>query len=382
MYKGHRIIDGHVHYTLDIDPEYYISLLDATGTDMANIAVIRHGDRVSCTPEALVLKHMRPDRFYVSGSLDPSLYYRGGEDMGAGLAEHARRALACGCDGIKLLEGKPQLRRALPIPDFDAPCWEAFWSFAEEEQIPILWHVNDPECFWDASAVPVWAKAQGWLYDGSYVNNEAQYAQVQRVLERHGGLRVTLAHFYFMSARLPRLGELLARFPKLMTDLTPGIEMYENFSAAQEARRFFEDFGDRIIYGTDTGSRFVYNAPGRPFNERENLRRPELVRDFLFESGPLPVSADGDFIVGRPDFDMRCLGLSGDRLDAILSGNFLRFVGGGPRPVDVGRTLEECARLRAIPTLTAEGYPTLRPDVTGLTLAEKYFSGVEKLEEL
>ena len=86
MYKGHKVLDGHVHYTLDIDPDYFVSLLDKTGTDTANLAVITHGDRVSCTPEALALKDMYPGRFYVFGSLDPCLYYRGGEGMGALMA--------------------------------------------------------------------------------------------------------------------------------------------------------------------------------------------------------------------------------------------------------------------------------------------------------
>ena len=370
MYKGHRVIDGHLHYTLDIEPEYFIGLLDRTGTDMANLAVITHGDRVSCNPEALALKAVYPGRFYVCGSLDPCLYYRGGADMGARMAEHGRRILGCGCDGIKLLEGKPQLRRALPIPDFDAPCWEDFWVWAEREQTPVLWHVNDPECFWDRDAVPVWARAQGWLYDESYINNQEQYRQVLAVLERHPELRVTFAHMFFMSAQLSRLREIMERYPNVRVDLTPGIELYENLSADPEPTlRFFEDFHDRIIYGTDIGSRFVYNTAGKPFNERENLRRPEITRAFLYESSPLTVSSDGDFLVGRPDFELRCLGLRGERLDELLSLNFLRFIGGAPKPVCVEATLAECGRVRER-LESAARLPGFVPDRRGLDAAE------------
>ena len=144
------------------------------------------------------------------------------------------------------------------------------------------------------------------------------------VLERHPGLRVCFAHFFFLSAQLGRLADILERFPQVVTDLTPGIEMYENFSRTpEETRAFFERFHDRILYGTDIGSRFVYHGGGRPFNEKENLRRPEIVRAFLTNREYETVSADGNFVVGRPDFAMMGLGLEGERLREILGGNYL-----------------------------------------------------------
>lgn len=82
------------------------------------------------------------------------------------------------------------------MPDFDAPCWEPFWAWAEEAGVPFMWHVNDPENFWDAAHAPAFAVAQGWLYDDSYINNEAQYAQVLSVLARHPRLRIVFAHFF------------------------------------------------------------------------------------------------------------------------------------------------------------------------------------------
>lgn len=378
MHKGHRIIDGHIHYCLDIEPAYMTALLDRTETDMANLAAITHGDRVSCTPELLALKHMNPGRFWVYGSLDPCLYYRGGEDMGRLMAEHCQRLLDMGCDGIKLLEGKPQLRRALPVPDFDADCWEEFWAWAERQRVPLLWHVNDPENFWDASAVPVWAAAQGWLYDESYINNEEQYRQVLTVLERHPGLKVIFAHFFFMSAQLDRLEKIMDSYNNIMVDLTPGIEMYENFSKTPgRTAEFFRKFEGRICYGTDIASRFVYNTEGKPFNEKENLRRPEIVRDFLFEEGEITISSDGNFLHNRPDFQMHCLNLSHEALDKIMGGNFVSFTGGLPKAVDAGKVLAECAQIRW-KLDSAAAMPGFEPDYRGVNAAESYFSSVFK----
>ena len=373
MHQGCPVLDGHVHYTLDLDPAAFVALLDRTGTERANLAVITHGDRVSCTPEALALKALYPGRFFCFGSLDPCLYYRGGADMGAGQAAYAASLLAAGCDGVKLLEGKPQLRKKLPIPDFDDMCWDAFWAWAEANAVPVLWHVNDPEAFWDASKVPAWAAKQGWLYDESYINNEEQYRQVFTVLGRHPGLKILFAHFFFFSAQLGRLAAVLDAYPNVMTDLTPGIEMYENFSLApEETRAFFDRYHDRIVYGTDIGSRFVYNPGNRPFNEKENLRRPEIVRAFLTNTAPETVSADGNFVIGRPDFEMMGLGLEGERLREILGGNFLHFVGREPRPVDTEKALALCADTREKLAAAAK-LPDFEPDCRGLDAAEQIF---------
>ena len=374
MHHGQTVFDAHVHYSLDLDPAAFVALLDAAGTEKANLAVIAHGDRVSCTPEALALKALYPERFTVFGQLDPCLYYRGGADMGARQAEYAAALLRAGCDGIKLLEGKPQLRRALPVPDFDADCWDAFWTWCETQQVPVLWHVNDPENFWDPEKVPAWAAGQGWLYDESYINNEEQYRQVLTVLERHPGLRVCFAHFFFLSAQLGRLADILERFPQVVTDLTPGIEMYENFSRTpEETRAFFERFHDRILYGTDIGSRFVYHGGGRPFNEKENLRRPEIVRAFLTNREDETVAADGNFVVGRPDFAMMGLGLEGERLGEILHKNFLRFAGEGARPADPEAVLALIRRTRR-ELVSAARLPGFVPDSRGLDAAERIFT--------
>ncbi len=73
-----------------------------------------------------------------------------------------------GADGIKLIEGKPTMRKVLPIPDFDKEVWDPFWDYCEKSGFPILMHVNDPEEFWEKDKIPSWAKSQGWGYDETY----------------------------------------------------------------------------------------------------------------------------------------------------------------------------------------------------------------------
>lgn len=370
-----------MHYSPQTGPEFLTDFLTKTETDSAVIQSVSHSRCLSLIPGALVMKDRSPGRFYVYGSPDLSGYYLNAEKLGEYMADYIRLVMECGCDGVKLLEGKPQMRKAHPIPDFDAECWEPFWEYAEKEQIPILWHVNDPETHWSPD-VSEWVKKQGWWYDESFINNEVQYTQVLNVLERHRNLKIVFAHFFFLSAQLDRLDAVMERYPEIMVDMTPGIEMYENFSGNPErTKNFFEKYHDRIAYGTDIGGRCILTNEGDPFNEKENLRRPEIVREFLTMAGEDVITADGNFLHDRAPFTMRGLGLKEERLAEVLGENIRRFSGGEPRPVNAEKTLELCAYLRERMIDFSEVKSDFRPDVSQLDLAERYFSEKVYAEE-
>lgn len=371
-----KITDAHIHYSPQTGPEFLTEFLNETETDGAVIQAVSHSRCISLVPGALVMKHMNPGRFYVYGSPDLTGYYLDQDNFGEHMAQYTGFIMNCGCDGIKMLEGKPQMRKAHPIPDFDDNCWEPFWSFAEENSVPILWHVNDPETNWSPDASP-WVKKQGWWYDESFINNEEQYSQVLNVLSRHRNLKVVFAHFFFMSAQLDRLDEIMDRYPEIMVDMTPGIEMYENFSEnIERTKDFFEKYIGRIAYGTDIGGRCILTNEGDPFNRKENLRRPEIVRTFLMSDGETVIEADGNFIHDRNPFVMRGLGLDQNGREAVFSKNIERMSGGTPRAVDCEKVLELCAYLREKMIDMSDLRPDFSPDVSQVDLAERYFSKI------
>ena len=51
--------------------------------------------------------------------LDVSAYFRAPQQVGSLFADSLDRLAAAGCDGIKMIEGKPDMRKMLPIPPFD-----------------------------------------------------------------------------------------------------------------------------------------------------------------------------------------------------------------------------------------------------------------------
>lgn len=321
-------IDGHVHYAWPVRLESLEETLALTGADAACLLALPGTSRLDTTPDVLCAKLRRPETIYAFGCLDCTVYESDPQHCGRRFVRRAKQLVSMGCDGVKLLEGKPTMRRAFPIPDFDAPAWEPFWAFAEKTRLPILWHVNDPEQYWNPTAISAYAKSSGWGYGADDVNNEAQYAQVRAVLERHPRLNVTFAHMFFLSANLPRLSEWLGRFPNMRVDLTPGIELYETLSKSpEETLAFFARFSGRIQLGTDIGGRTVLKETPDAFDPDECLRRAEIIRYFLHGEGERTIEADGRYLIGSKPFTLRGLALPDELLEKIERDNFFAFVG-------------------------------------------------------
>lgn len=374
MIKLKKRIDCHIHYALPLQPETLIEFMDKTGTDMANLVLVPHTQRLSCVPDALMAKYRYPDRFYVFASLDPSEYFRHPKTLGKYMAKHGKRMLRCGCDGIKLIEGKPSMRKMMPIPDFDLPCWDPFWAWAEEAQVPILWHVADPEEYWHPEQVSEYRRRMGDYYDESYVTKEGLYSQVFHVLERHPKLKIIFAHFFFMSGQLERLGRLLDAYPNIMVDMTPGSEMYRILSADHDnALIFFKKYYTRILYGTDAAARCVMVQLMSEFNWAENLRRVELINSFFSPETDEITGSDGAYLLDVPDFRIRGLDLTENELDHIFCKNFQRFAGESPAKVVPRRVVKECKRIQTTLKIMSLFDKRLQGDPTYAKSAAAFF---------
>jgi len=323
-----------------------MEILDQLHIPRLNVVCTPHQNRLSLVPDALHLKAHFPDRVYVFGGLDISALFVAPEQAGAIFADYVDTLLALGCDGVKMIEGKPDMRKMLPIPPFDGEVYAPYWARLAERKVPLVFHLNDPEEFWDPARVPGWARERGWFYgDGSFIDNETQYVEVLNVLDRHPDLNVIFAHFFFLSAQLPRLAEYLERYPNMCVDLTPGIEMYYNFSAAPETtREFFLKYQDRIVYGTDIGAKALLVTPEEGIELGESRTRATLVRTFLETEGEFWLPENG-FLFGQRETPLRGIDLPRPALEHIYFKNFERMAGVRPRELDPAAIVAECERL-------------------------------------
>jgi hypothetical protein len=374
VFTKRKIIDGHVHYAHYSYEESLMAILEEAGIEKLAVVCTPDEQRLSLVPDAVLLKAEHPQNVYLFGGLDISVLFITPEIAGEAFAHYVDILLALGADGIKMIEGKAEMRKRLPIPDFDAPVYEPYWQRMAETQTPLIFHVNDPEEFWDAEKVPDWAREMGWFYgDGTYIDNEDQYHQVLNVLTRHPDLNVTFAHFFFLSAQLERLAEYFDRFPNMHVDLVPGIEMYFNFSKDPEkAREFFIKYQDRIVFGTDIGARALLRDRDAGIEEEESLARIEVIRAFLETDGPYQLTHQG-FLFGGKEAVFQGIHLPDDVLDKIYWRNFESFAGVSPKPLQADAILEECQRLEMVINAMAAVQPGTAGDISSVIEVRRYF---------
>lgn len=267
---------------------------------------------------AALYKLHNPTAYAYAGLVYPQQPYRCPMPAGMDPLTQYRELMALGFDGIKMLETKPTEQKLYGMR-IDDSYFDPFFAAAEADGTHMIWHVADPDSFWDLSRIPQTFLDRGWYYgDGTYLSYEDTYRQVFNVLDRHPKLPVTFAHFFFYSQKPEQLAQVFAKYPGTSVDVTPGSEMYAAFLENREFYRdFFTRYANRILYGTDTA---VKGDDMTRF-----AQRGQAVRDFL--------TTDKDVTVIR--VDTRGLALPEEAQRKILGDNFRRLAGPVPKAVDI-----------------------------------------------
>lgn len=353
MRRNEGIFDAHVHTHggcggVDAYLRNVKDHLSASGLDDENLLCVRHGAEV-CTSDALALlaKYRMPGKITVY--CNPGFKTACFDCSAEGLKEQIQDFIDAGMDGVKMAAG--EAGEGVPL---DSEIYDPAFDLMEETGFPLLYHVG--------GAVTIPPKRTFHKFDfppfvvyrpGEDDDREAmpgldgavltkQREQIERVLHRHPGLRVTFAHMYFMSDELDLLSELLDRHPNVMVDLTPCHEIYYNLSQnPKQSREFLCDYSDRIMFGTDNTT------------EMDPTGTIERIRTFL--------ETDETTFVPAWGIDIRGIApLPREVLERIYKKNF--FQSCTPGTIDPKKAAGYCRKL----------YDTLRtlPGITEDKLAE------------
>lgn len=256
-------IDGHIHMHKWYDKENNIDFLhgleeyrEKCGLKYIALAPLPSGNSIPVPRDVgnniicAFYKMLNKNTFSYGGYIYPSYPAREENMQGMDLATQYKELMEIGFDGIKMLEGKPNLYQLVDAP-LDSELFEDAFSEMEKNGTYILMHVRDPQCFWTEPTEERIKKR--WYYgDGSAPSFEALYEQIENLLKKHLRLNLCLAHFFFASENPETLSRLLDKYPNLTIDITPGGEMYIDFDKSPEYfREFFIKYQDRIIFGTD-----------------------------------------------------------------------------------------------------------------------------------
>ncbi|HEY8549686.1 MAG TPA: amidohydrolase family protein [Vicinamibacterales bacterium] len=174
-------------------------------------------------------------------------------------AEQIEAAYRAGARGLKVLKtlglylrerGREGRLIRVDDPRFD-PMWEVCGSLG----IPVAIHVSDPEAFFlpvdryneryeELVHHPDWS-----FHGGDFPSHDELLAACDRVMARHPRTTFVALHVGHNAENLARVAERLDRHPNMVVDIAARIG--ELGRQPRNARRFFDRYQDRILFGTD-----------------------------------------------------------------------------------------------------------------------------------
>ncbi|MBQ7789269.1 MAG: amidohydrolase family protein [Clostridia bacterium] len=317
-----KIIDSHLHIEAwKNDSGSFIDGFEehreVSGLASMNICSVPSKYRILTNNIMLGFYKLAHPNTYIHGSVD-HIVPPNRDDMpkDMDLVTQYKEIMELGFDGIKMLEGKPTYLKPLG-GSLNTPSLDKLFSEMEKDGVHIVFHVNDPDEFWDKDRAPSWAFPDWFYGDGTYPSYEEIYSQVDKILSDHPNLKVTFAHFYFRSKEPQKLIELFEKYPEVCVDLTPGTEMYGAFEDARDYyKEFFKKYSERVMVGTD--GTFPWPTKGHAW-----------CIDVLYR-----YLATDEAIMAFNDRILTGINLPKEHKENILYKNFERRVGDKPRAIN------------------------------------------------
>lgn len=259
-------VDIHCHWTLEPDPHDLLRAMDERNVFRAVNLSGGWGEKL----DAMLTRYhtVAPDRLVIFCNIDFSRIDEPdfGETMSAFLAEAQRK----GVRGLKIFKSLGLTIRdasgaLVPIDD---PRLDPIWATCGRLGMPVLIHSADPIAFF----APIdetnerWMQLQRhptWSFHGpQFPARDEVLAQRNRVLARHPETTFIGAHVGNNAEDLAAAAAALDAYPNLVVDISGRVG--ELGRQPYSARRFFLDYQDRILFGTD-------RYPGRPDQPRYRI---------------------------------------------------------------------------------------------------------------
>jgi len=217
-------------------------------------------------------------------------------------AQEIERAHQAGAKGLKILKTLGlYLRENITsgkLVKIDDPRFDPMWDACGQLNMPVAIHISDPVAFFtptnrfneryeELNNHPDWS-----FYDHDFPSNAELIEARNRMFARHPKTQFIALHVGNFSENLANVSENLDRFPNMSVDIAARIG--ELGRQPRTARRFFDKYQDRILFGTDAtphGDEF----PQQVFNDKlyEIYFRFLESADEYFDYAPAKVPPQG-----------------------------------------------------------------------------------------
>jgi predicted TIM-barrel fold metal-dependent hydrolase len=221
-------------------------------------------------------------------------------------ADQIARAHQAGARGLKILKILGlYLREKIsegPLVKVDDPRFDPMWETCGSLGMPVAIHVSDPEAFFlpidrfneryeELNAHPDWS-----FYGRDFPTNAEILEARNRVLARHPKTQFIVLHVGNNAENLGYVSECMDRFPNMYVDLAARIG--ELGRQPRTARKFFDKYQDRILFGTDASPN-GRSTPQQIFNDQmyEIYFRFLETEDEYFDYAPSRIPPQGRWCI-------------------------------------------------------------------------------------
>jgi predicted TIM-barrel fold metal-dependent hydrolase len=183
------------------------------------------------------------------------------------------------------------------------------WEACAAQRMPVAIHVSDPEAFF----LPIDRFNERWeelynhpdwsFHDHDFPSNMEILEARNRVFARHPKTQFITLHFGNDAENLPYVAECMDKCPNMHVDLAARIS--ELGRQPRAARKFFDRYQDRILFGTDAVPHGD-DTPQQVFGDKlyEIYYRFLETEDEYFDYAPAAVPPQGRwqiYGIGLPD---------------------------------------------------------------------------------
>ncbi len=232
-------------------------------------------------------------------------------------ADEIEKAHRAGAYGLKVLKTLGlYLREEIttgPLVKVDDRRFDPMWETCAALKMPVAIHISDPEAFF----LPIdrfnerfeeLNNHPDWSFHGKDFPSNAELLEARnRMFARHPRTQFIALHVGHDAENLGYVSECMDRFPNMSVEL--GARIGELGRQPRTARKFFDKYQDRILFGTDAVPHGV-ETPQQIFGDElyEIYYRFLETKDEYFDYAPAPTPPQGRwqiYGVGLPESILR-----------------------------------------------------------------------------
>ena len=255
------VIDVHNHvndpggvHGEEIPPAEVIRRMDAANVKKIVILTGLWGDKLQSVLDKMVKPY--PDRFMVFAQMDWSKI--NDANFSQEMVQQLDDAVHRGARGLKILKDlglgvRDNSGKLIPVDD---PRLDPVWEECGRLGIPVAIHTSDPEAFFTPTdknneRYEELMSNPSWSFAGpKFPSKQTLLDQEHHVFEKHPHTTFVALHVANSPENLDAVSSWLDKYPNMYVEF--GAREAELGRQPRRARKFFLDYQDRIMFGTDS----------------------------------------------------------------------------------------------------------------------------------